>query len=112
MHHSHVHPRGAVPGDENLPLPHERRSFSMGYDSRYAFVVDGKTYFALVHNSNTLDPRIPIHYDPNHPGRNIAGELTPPWIILIFALGIGGLLAYFGYQWRTSPPSPVSETDG
>ena len=57
--------RVAAPGDENLPLPHERGSFSVRYDLQYAFVVDGKTYYALqftIATSKTADTS--IHYDP------------------------------------------------
>jgi hypothetical protein len=106
----HFHTHGPAPGDETLPLGRERRSVSVRYDLQYAYVVDGKTYHALLHDSNVKARRMPVHYDPDHPERNVAGEVTPPWIILVFVLGIGGLLTFFGYQFgspRTDPATCV-----
>jgi hypothetical protein len=101
---AYFHFRDGMPGDENLPLPHERPSFSVRHSLQYAFVVDGKTYYARVGDGNVQNRRVPIHYDPHQPEENLAGELTPPWLILIFALGVGGLLAFFGYQFGTWVP--------
>ncbi len=108
-HRMHFHTT-RLPGDENLLLPHPRFAGSIRYDLQYAFVVDGKTYYARVHDGNLGNTQTLIHYDPRQPEKNFAGPLTPPWIILLWTLGIGGLLAYFGYRFGTRTPSVAASS--
>ncbi len=95
---------GRQPRD-GRPKPHQRPGTSDRRDLRYAFVVDGKTYYAPIDNRNIKDRRMLIHYDPNHPEKNVAGALTPPWTIVTWALGIGAVLAYCGFRCGRSHPA-------
>ena len=98
------------PGEFNVRVPRTRRATSDHYYLEYEFVVDGKTYRAVVREASFKNPRMLIHYDPDHPEKNFAGALTPPWIILASALAIGVLLAYCGYQLGSSKPQGAAGT--
>ena len=92
------------PPPPEIPLPREPVTFSTWYEARYAFVVEGKKYYSWNRvREPTLD-RVPIHYDPRHPATNFVGSLTPPRLILAWALGIGGSLSLVGYYLRSNRP--------
>ena len=90
---------GKSPLPPEVPL-HGERSRWVRYNVKVAYVVDGKTYGAIVRDWNSLPDSVPIHYDPRHPDSHITGSLTPPWVILLFALAIGAFLSFVGYQFR------------
>jgi hypothetical protein len=81
-----------------LPVPRVSPAFSVWYEIQYAFVVNGKTYYSLDPHCPRFVSRVPIHYDPHDPAINIRGTLTSPWPVLIFALGIGAILLWVGYN--------------
>jgi hypothetical protein len=93
-----------VPPPPEVPLPREPPDFSFWYEAQYAFVVEGKTYYSNYRDSQRAPGRIPIHYAPEHPATNFVGSLTPPWLILISASGIGGFLLLFGFYLRSKRP--------
>jgi hypothetical protein len=82
-----------------IPFTRRQTTFSILYGVRLAYIVDGKTYYSVL-DCEKVPSRVPIHYDPHHPESHIAGSLTPPWMILALALGIGAFLSFVGYQFR------------
>ncbi len=84
---------------EARPVGMVRGIYITGPATRFAYVVDGKTY-DLLSDSEGAPDRVLVHYDPQHPESHIAGSLTPPWMILALALGIGAFLSFVGYQFR------------
>ena len=96
---SHLDVRGTGPPPP-IPLPPERLSFSVRYDVKVAYVVDGKTYGAISSRSDFNSRQRADPFDLRHPADHITGSLTPPRLILAFALAAGAFLSFVGYQFR------------
>jgi hypothetical protein len=89
------------PPPPETPLPREPITFSVSYDAQYAFVVNDKTYYAKMdRDAERPLGHATIHYDPRHPVANFVGSLTPPWLILASAIGMGGFLSLVGCYLR------------
>jgi len=85
-----------------IPIPRVPPTLSVWYEVQYAFVVNGKTYYSVDPHCEQVVDRMPIHYDPHDPATNVVGSLTSSWLVLAFALAIGGSLSFVGcYLART-----------
>jgi hypothetical protein len=98
-----------APTDENNPARRRDLVVSVRYDLQYGFEVDGKQYMASTHYGNVADRRLPIHYDPRDPERNVVGPLPQPWIVLASMCGPGALLWLVGYWCRRRPETLETE---
>jgi len=67
---------------------------------QYAYVVDAHLYHAQVDDAEGDIYHVPIHYDPHNPAQHVVGSIAPPWVVLIFAVGIAAFLSFVGYQFR------------
>ncbi len=86
-------------GSDGLPIrkPHE---LTYAYRPLYVYVVGSKTYTAQGNDTGSVLDRVPIHYKPDRPHEHVVGPITPPWIILVFAVGLGGFSLFVGYKFR------------
>jgi hypothetical protein len=101
------------PPPPEIPLPREPTTFSVSYDARYAFVIKGKTFYSKKdRDSERPLGRVSIHYDPHHPATNFVGSLTLPWLILAWALGIGGFLSLVGYCLQSGKVKGANANSG
>ncbi len=72
----------------------------ISYASRYVYVVDGHVYFTGEFHAEDVPSYAPIYYNPRQPAECVVGPITSPWMILLFALGVGAFLTFVGYQFR------------
>jgi hypothetical protein len=91
-----------------IPIPRASATVSIWYEVQYVFVVNGKTYYSVDRHCEQVVNRMPIHYDPHEPATNVVGSLTSPWLVLAFALGIGGSLSFVGYCFARTGRQPSS----
>lgn len=95
-----------------IPLQRRPSPLSVRFEVKYAFLVDSEIYYSVhsvahsgdiyspVHIGDICDYRVPIHYDPHHPQKNVVGPLARPWVVLVSAGGIGAILVLIGYVLR------------
>ena len=88
-----------MPGGRDQPLG--RLLFhSFSENAIYAYVVDHKVYYVNVNATKEVPDHILIHYDPHDPQRHLVGPIAPPWVVLVFAFGLGAFMMFVGYQFR------------
>ncbi len=89
----------STPGSSDFPF---RKSLSYVLVKRpqYVYVVGSETYHAQGNDTESVLDRVPIHYKPDQPHEYVVGPITPPWIILVFAVGIGAFSMFVGYKFR------------
>jgi hypothetical protein len=66
----------------------------------YTYTVDREIYSAEAKDARHAPLSVIIHYDPRHPAKHVVGNITPAWIVLAFAFGVGAFLIFVGYQFR------------
>ena len=88
-----------------IPAPAGPTGLSVWYEVQYAYAVKGRRYSARDRDSGRAASRVTIHYDPRHPETHFIGSVTPPWLILFAALGLGAFLAFIGCSqgWNRPP---------
>ncbi len=76
-------------------------SFRETYIAEYSFGVNRKAYTATlkVDDRHGAPQQVMIRYDPQQPASNIVGSVAPPWMVLLFALLVGGFLCFVGYEF-------------
>ena len=90
-----------MPGDRDQPLGQLLFRSSLSASARYAYVVDRKVYYVVVNDMNNVPAdHVPILYDPHHPADHVVGPIAPPWVVLVFAFGVGAFMMFVGYQFR------------
>lgn len=89
----------STPGSSDFPF---RKSLSYVLVKRpqYVYVVGSETYHAQGNDTESVLDRVPIHYKPDRPCEYVVGPITPPWIIMVFAVGIGAFSTFVGYMFR------------
>ncbi len=86
-------------GSDGLPIrkPHK---LIYAYKPQYDYVVSRETYHAEGKDMEIASDHVPIHYKPDRPCEYVVGPITPPWIIMVFAVGIGAFSTFVGYMFR------------
>jgi len=89
----------STPGSDDLFF-HKPHGYVPVKRPQYVYVVNGEPYYAEGNDAGIASDRVPIHYKPDHPHVHVVGPITPPWIILVFAVGLGAFSTFVGYKFR------------